>query len=67
METEECSSDEPAKYIYQQHYLLETISLDPALTYCGLAPFETLKIYHNGTAWVADAEAIVTKGFLDAI
>lgn len=39
--------------------LLHNIADQPDLVACGLAPFEVLKIYHDGSRYVAEAEAIV--------
>lgn len=40
--------------------LLRLIAADPAFTTCGYQGFRTLKVWHDGTSWTADAEAIET-------
>lgn len=46
--------EEPTKRV-----LLQNFADNPALLTCGLAPFQTLKMMHNGVVWIVEAEAIV--------
>jgi len=46
----------------EQFDLLRTVIENPGLLDCGPVSFQTLKMYHNGTAWVIVLEATnVTK------
>jgi hypothetical protein len=62
VESDECDPGS-AEYHHHRRYLLTAISEQPMLIDCGLQGFDTLKVYHNGFNWVADAEAVIsTKG-----
>lgn len=43
----------------EQYRLLRNVADLPDLTHCGLEPFEKLTMYHDGQAWVIEAEAVV--------
>jgi hypothetical protein len=53
---------------HSQYTLLSAIGATPDLTACALVAFEKLTMYHNGTSWVVEAEAIVDdpQGLLNA-
>lgn len=40
-----------------RQHLLESIAYQRELTQCGFAPFQKLRLYHSGEAWVVEAEA----------
>ena len=44
----------------RQYQLLQAIAEMPDLTTCATESFQTLHVYHDGTAWVAEAEAVVS-------
>jgi hypothetical protein len=46
--------EEPTKRV-----LLQNFADNPALLTCGMTPFQTLKMSHNGMVWIVEAEAIV--------
>jgi hypothetical protein len=56
LEGDDCKPHERA-YRFLQFEMLQAIANDPALTQCGVSYFDTLNIRHNGTCWVAVAEA----------
>jgi hypothetical protein len=39
--------------------LLRSIAENPEILLCELNPFEVLKVYHDGTSWVAESQATV--------
>lgn len=43
----------------QQRRLLQELVDQPSLLMCGPVPFATLRMHHNGTAWVVEIEADV--------
>ena len=38
--------------------LLQNFSDNPQLLTCGMVPFQSMKMYHTGTIWIIEAEAI---------
>lgn len=43
-----------------EHFLAEmlrSMAITASLRYCGPVPFETLKVSHNGSCWIAEMEA----------
>jgi hypothetical protein len=44
-----------------QREILQTLLDGPGLLDCGLQPFEKLKVFHNGTAWIVELEATTSK------
>lgn len=57
IETQECKESDR----HVQVYLLESILNIHEFLYCGPVPFQTLKIYHDGSKWIAELEAIVEE------
>lgn len=43
----------------EQFRILQTIIDMPSLTSCELSPYQTMRQYHNGHAWVLELEALV--------
>lgn len=58
IEDDECLDTSPL-YRMAAYKLLQVLASQPDLSACLMSPFERLTVYHNGRAWVADAEAIV--------
>lgn len=58
LEGEECSQDTFEARFYQAQ-MLKVIHDSPALLECAMAPFQTLRMFHDGAKWVIEAEAIV--------
>jgi hypothetical protein len=44
----------------EQMHMLQTLTDQPGLCYCGNVPFDTLKVYHNTICWVIEMEAVET-------
>ena len=40
--------------------LLRSLVDQPQLCYCGSQIFDTMKVYHNGSAWVVEMESLET-------
>ncbi len=51
------SLDPNESFSYTAKLFLKALSDTPDLLLCGFLPFKTLKMYHNGVGWVAEAEA----------
>lgn len=62
LETEPCSPG-TQQAIIEQYRLLETIVERPDIITCGPSHFQTLTVFHNGVAWIAEAEATIEKEF----
>lgn len=45
----------------QQSRLIEAIHDQPGLVACGVHPFQRLTIRHDGTRWIAEAEALAEE------
>lgn len=45
---------------WRQITFLTNILNNPNLLICGDRPFQTMKIYHNGSQWICEAEAELT-------
>ncbi len=43
----------------RQRALLQSLLDQPALMNCGSVPFQKMRMFHSGTAWVIEAEAEV--------
>lgn len=57
LDSDECSKGtQLARFL--QFEMLRTIATDPSITACGLNDFQTLRMYHDGSKWVIDLEAI---------
>ena len=56
IEGEECPAKTQAARV-QQLSLLQTLVSTPGLTDCGPLPFQSLKMYHDGSRWIIDLEA----------
>ena len=60
IESDECvlgsSMEEPIKQM-----MLQNFADNPSLLTCGMTPFQTLKMFHTGSIWVVEAEAIVER------
>lgn len=61
VESDPCEPEERQKFLWLRNHLLQTIADNPSMMDCQLEPFETLKVYHNGDCWVADAEAVISR------
>lgn len=57
IESDECDPKTP-QLEQVKSMLLENIVQNPFLVACGLLPFQTLKMHHNGVRWIIEAEAI---------
>lgn len=58
LESDECYLNTPeCRFI--QFELLRYIAEDPATTACGFNDFRKLTMWHDGTKWIVEAEAIV--------
>jgi hypothetical protein len=44
-------------YKLVQHQMLLDLLETPGMLECGLEPFETLRMYHDGERWVVEMEA----------
>lgn len=44
-----------------RHELLRYIADDPSFSQCGGFDFQKAKIYHDGTKWIAEFEAVVQR------
>jgi hypothetical protein len=60
IESDECEAD---SYLAQEmkQMLLRSVAEDPNLLTCGTAPFQTLKLAHNGVMWIMEAEATIEQ------
>jgi hypothetical protein len=56
IESDPCESDmkEPVKQM-----LLRNFADNPHLLHCGMEPFEQMRMHHNGSMWIVEAEATV--------
>lgn len=41
----------------EKSWLLTTVAQSPEVTACGYLPFQKLKMFHDGSTWVIEAEA----------
>lgn len=46
----------------EQFDILKQLAENPQLCYCGNVLFDTMKIFHNGSCWVVELEALETQG-----
>ena len=60
IESDPCEKDSPLANQFR-YMLLQNIVDNPVLVACGLEPFQTLRMAHNGQCWVIEVEAIVRK------
>lgn len=58
LEGEMCDPD-TFQYRYYQSEMLRVAHDSPALLECAMAPFQTLRMFHDGEKWIIEAEAIV--------
>lgn len=60
LQTDEC---EPGTEIcnFLQRRLFQTLSDSFELVSCGPAPFQKMKVFHDGSRWVLEAEATVRE------
>ncbi|WNM70280.1 hypothetical protein [Myxococcus phage Mx1] len=60
VESDECiANTQHSRFI--QFELLQGVASDPALTACGPSVFQTMKMYHDGSKWVVECEAILAR------
>lgn len=45
----------------EQMSMLQSLVDQPQLTYCGPVPFDSMKVFHNGSSWVVELEAVETR------
>lgn len=58
IESDDCEADSQfAEEVKQM--LIRNFGDNPSLLACGTAPFQTLKLFHNGMKWIVEAEATV--------
>lgn len=60
VETESCTIGTLHSRLVR-HELLKYIAEDPFFSQCGGVDFEKARIWHNGTGWVAEFEAVTPK------
>ncbi len=59
IESDPCDTDLLMRQL--QLNLLDNMANTPELTACGPVPFQTMKMYHDGGAWIVELEAIVEE------
>lgn len=60
MESDECTVGTIESRLIQFD-LLERVASQPDLSACGGVDFQTMKMSHNGHAWICEFEAIVNE------
>ena len=60
IESDPCAPNSQESRIVQYHLLQSMVNMPDLLT-CGPVVFETMRIFHSGTCWIADLEAIVEE------
>jgi hypothetical protein len=61
LEGEDCSPQTPQALLLQR-VLFQTLADNFDLLNCGLEPFQTLRVFHDGQRWIVEVEAVYEKG-----
>lgn len=43
---------------FHKAVLLDNFANNPSLLLCGITPFDTMRMFHDGEKWIVEAEAV---------